>query len=119
RKPDDDANRPCRIGLRLRDARKSRQRGSASGEMQKFATGKFHGVPSQKYSGMNIRAQHGSRNARQPMASAPPLNENERDSHVPPTALLLGYIISAEGATSAIGTKLKSTDVRSDVGFRG
>ena len=40
---DDDAHRPRRIGLRPRDARHGRQRGSARGQMQKISTGKFHG----------------------------------------------------------------------------
>ena len=39
---DDDAHRPRRIGLRPRDARHGRQRGSARGQMQKFSAGKFH-----------------------------------------------------------------------------
>jgi hypothetical protein len=32
--------------LRPRDPRNDRQRGSARGQMQEFAAGKFHGVPS-------------------------------------------------------------------------
>jgi hypothetical protein len=39
---DDDAHRPRRIGLRPCDARHDRQRGSASGQIQEFAAGKFH-----------------------------------------------------------------------------
>ena len=46
-KADDDAHRPRRIGLRPSDARHGRQRGSARGQMQEFAAGKFHGAPSQ------------------------------------------------------------------------
>src|SRR5262249_35314565 len=42
RKPDDQAHRPRRIGLRLRDPRHRWQRGSARGQMQKIAAGKFH-----------------------------------------------------------------------------
>ena len=38
-KADDDAHRPRRIGLRPRDARHGRQRGSARGQMQKFFGG--------------------------------------------------------------------------------
>src|SRR5215813_12789703 len=41
-KADNDAHRPRRIGLRLRDARDNRQRGSARGQMQKLSAGKFH-----------------------------------------------------------------------------
>ena len=42
-KADDDAHRPRRIGLRPRDARHGRQRGSARGQMQKLpSVGKFH-----------------------------------------------------------------------------
>src|SRR5262249_13196037 len=41
RKPVDDAHRTRWIGLRPRDARHYRQRGSASGQMQEFAAGKF------------------------------------------------------------------------------
>ena len=44
-KADDDAHRPRRIGLRPRDARHGRQRGSARGQMQKLSAGKFHGAP--------------------------------------------------------------------------
>src|SRR5262245_6646620 len=39
----DQTHRPRRIGLRLRDARDGRQRGSAGGQMQNLSTvGKFH-----------------------------------------------------------------------------
>ena len=41
-KADDDAHRPRRIGLRPRNARHGRQRGSARCQMQKSAAGKFH-----------------------------------------------------------------------------
>src|SRR5262245_20614152 len=41
----DDAHRPRRISLRPRDARQSRQRGGARGQMQEFAAGKFHNTP--------------------------------------------------------------------------
>src|SRR5262249_19893855 len=39
---DDDPHRPRRIGLRPRDTRHGRQRGSARGQMQKISAGKFH-----------------------------------------------------------------------------
>jgi len=39
---DDDAHGPRRIGLRPSDARDRRQRGGASGQMQKSSAGKFH-----------------------------------------------------------------------------
>ena len=42
-KANDDAHRPRRIGLRPRDPRHGRQRGSARGQMQKLSAGKFHG----------------------------------------------------------------------------
>src|SRR5262249_31244414 len=38
RKADDDAHRPRRIGLRLRDARHGWERGHASGQLQKMST---------------------------------------------------------------------------------
>src|SRR5262249_58976680 len=41
-KADNDAHRPRGIGLRPRDGRNSRQRGSARGEMQELSAGKFH-----------------------------------------------------------------------------
>jgi hypothetical protein len=41
-KADEGAHRLGRIGLRPRDPRDGRQRGSARGQMQKFAAGKFH-----------------------------------------------------------------------------
>src|SRR5262249_8361398 len=44
RKADDNADRSRRIGLRPRDARDGRQRGSARCQMQKLAAGKFHGL---------------------------------------------------------------------------
>jgi hypothetical protein len=44
RKRDDEVHRPRRIGLRLRNPRRSRQRDSAPCQMQKLSTGKFHGV---------------------------------------------------------------------------
>src|SRR5713226_7988814 len=44
-KGDNDACRPCRKGLRPRDARDCRQRGSARGQIQKSTAGKFHGAP--------------------------------------------------------------------------
>src|SRR5262245_29013711 len=42
READDHTNRPCRIGLRPRNARHGRQGGSARSQMQEFAAGKFH-----------------------------------------------------------------------------
>src|SRR4051812_18660415 len=42
RKTNNNAHRPCRIRLRPRDPRHRRQRGSAYGQMQEFATAKFH-----------------------------------------------------------------------------
>src|SRR5262245_16016240 len=41
-KPDDDAHRARRVGLRPCDARNRRQRGGARGKMQKRSAGKFH-----------------------------------------------------------------------------
>src|SRR5262249_61515278 len=41
----DDLDRPRRIGLRPRYARYSRQRGSASGQMQKISAGEFYFEP--------------------------------------------------------------------------
>jgi len=47
RKANNDAHGPRRIGLRPRDPRHRRQRGSARGQMQKFPTvRKFHVSPS-------------------------------------------------------------------------
>ena len=44
--PNDDPHRPRRIGLRPRDPRYGRQRGSADCQMQKLSTvGKFHFAP--------------------------------------------------------------------------
>src|SRR5262249_20040483 len=42
READDDAHRPRRIGLRPREPRHRRQRGSARGQREKISTGKFH-----------------------------------------------------------------------------
>jgi len=41
-KADNQAHRPRRIGLRLRDARNCWQRDSARSQMQKISAGKFH-----------------------------------------------------------------------------
>src|SRR5215831_16549275 len=47
RKTYDPAYRPRRVGLRPRDARDGRERGSARGQMQKLpSVGKFHFEPS-------------------------------------------------------------------------
>src|SRR5262245_27546636 len=46
----DQTHRPRRIGLRLRDARDGRQRGSARCQMQKISAGKFHDGASLKCS---------------------------------------------------------------------
>ena len=48
RKGHDRAHRPGRIGLRPCSARHARQRGRARGQMQKFAAGKFHHLPTAK-----------------------------------------------------------------------
>src|SRR5882757_7194387 len=40
--PNDHSNRPRWIGLRLRDPRQRRQRGSTRCQVQEFAAGKFH-----------------------------------------------------------------------------
>jgi hypothetical protein len=45
RSANDQVHRPCRIGLRPRDARQGWQCGSACGQMQKISAGKFHGTP--------------------------------------------------------------------------
>src|SRR5262249_57574590 len=46
-KADNEAHRPCRIGLRSRNARHGRQRSRAYGQMQKLpSVGKFHFSPS-------------------------------------------------------------------------
>jgi len=45
-KADNDAHRPRWIGLRPRNSRDGRERGSAGGQMQEFAAGKFHFEPS-------------------------------------------------------------------------
>src|SRR5262249_29470361 len=50
----DDFNWPHRIGLRPSDTRYRWQRSSARGQMQEFATGKFHFDPS--LSGLSIRS---------------------------------------------------------------
>ena len=42
RKGDHELDRPCRIGLRARDRRVGQKCGSASDQMQKSTTGKFH-----------------------------------------------------------------------------
>src|SRR5262245_38754879 len=42
RKADDNADRSRRIGFRPAEARHSRQRGGARGQMQKISAGKFH-----------------------------------------------------------------------------
>ena len=44
RKPDQHPHRPRWIGLRPRDTRHGWQRGSARGQMQECAAGKFHGI---------------------------------------------------------------------------
>ena len=44
-KPTIDAHRPRRIGLRPRDARHGRQRGSARGQMQKLSGGEVSSSP--------------------------------------------------------------------------
>jgi hypothetical protein len=46
RKRNHKPDRTRRIGLRPRDARDGRQRGSARGQMQKLSAGKFHRGPS-------------------------------------------------------------------------
>ena len=43
---DDHAHRPRRIGLRPCSARDGRERRNARGQMQEFAAGKFHAIPS-------------------------------------------------------------------------
>jgi len=45
RKGHDRAHRPGRIGLRPCSTRHARERGSGRGQMQKFAAGKFHHLP--------------------------------------------------------------------------
>src|SRR5260370_17226087 len=50
RKANNPVHRPCRIGLRPRDARDSRQRGSARCQMQKSSAWKFHSsIPSSAF----------------------------------------------------------------------
>src|SRR5262245_45369278 len=52
--PDDNRDRPCRIGLRPGDPRHSRERGNARGQVQKLSTGKFHFDPSLSWSVYSI-----------------------------------------------------------------
>jgi hypothetical protein len=49
RKRDDPAYRPRRIAFRPSDARQSRQRGRACGQMQKISAGKFHFKPPSRF----------------------------------------------------------------------
>ena len=56
-KADDDAHRPRRIGLRPRDARDGRQRGSARCQMQKSTAGKFM-APSSQIALEDLRTHH-------------------------------------------------------------
>ena len=44
REPDDDPHWPCRITLRPRDPRNSRERSATRCQMQKFSAGKFHSM---------------------------------------------------------------------------
>src|SRR5262249_1479803 len=50
---DNDAHRPRRVGLRPRDTRHRRERGSARGQMQKFAAGKFHFEPPSPFTSLD------------------------------------------------------------------
>src|SRR5262249_61698910 len=49
----DQMHWPRRIGLRVRDPRYSRQRGSASCQMQEFAAGKFHFEPPSRFTSLD------------------------------------------------------------------
>ncbi len=60
-KSDDNAPRPRRISLRRSDAREGWKRGSARGQMQKFATGKFHGVASLVFAMSRAQSSAGTR----------------------------------------------------------
>src|SRR5215469_2830850 len=53
RKSNDQADRPCRIGLRPSSMRHGRQRFSAGGQMQKISAGKFHFEPPSPFTSFN------------------------------------------------------------------
>jgi len=52
RKRYDNLHRPRWIGLRPRDARHGRQRGSARGQMEKISAGKFHFEPPSRFTSL-------------------------------------------------------------------
>ena len=53
REANNDAHRPRRIGLRPRDPRDGRQRGSARGEMEKISARKFHFEPPSRFTSLD------------------------------------------------------------------
>ena len=74
REPDDDPHWPCRIALRPRDPRDSRERGSARCQMQEFSaveifhrspqsactiTTQYHAADGTSVTGTSVRRQNG------------------------------------------------------------
>src|SRR5262245_27244177 len=85
RKADDDANRPRRIGVCPSEARDSRQRRSASGQMQKLSAGKLHGVYPPGRRTVNTEPLPGSLvTVTSPPIMRASLREMARPSPVPP-----------------------------------
>ena len=104
-KADDDAHRPRRIGLRPRDTRHGRQRGSARGQMQKLpSVGKFHnsslkfGVAT-FHSGLTLAARITLPHFSVSSAMSLPNSADEPGSTVPPRSASRALIlISARAA---------------------
>src|SRR5262249_28815036 len=68
RNADDNAHRPRWIGLRPRDARHGRERGSARGQMEKISAGKFRSKPPSRFTSLDYLVGAGEQRRRHPEA---------------------------------------------------
>src|SRR5262252_1228761 len=64
RNADDNAHRPRWIGLRPRDARHGRERGSARGQMEKISAGKFRSEPPSRFTSLDYLVGAGEQRRR-------------------------------------------------------
>src|SRR5262249_59134782 len=92
-----DAHWPHRIGLRPRNARRHRQRGSAGGQVQKLSAGKFHFEPPSLTSSSIISP------ARQVMALCVRADPQAHGKHPAPTPLARHRHVAAPPARAPSG----------------
>src|SRR5215831_9662354 len=123
RKADDDAHRPRWIGLRPSNMRHGRERGSARGQMQECAAGKFHSalpaframIPFQLHSGLMLAARITLPHFSVSSAMSLPKSTGEPGSAVAPHSASRAFILGS--ARAALISVLSLSTISAGVFF--